>query len=470
MSRPNYYPQFYQQRTLRIATLLLTLSSPVWVLLLFYTPDFPLGAGIVLVPAFAVLTAIAVRQLNQKDVFERKILLAGLVFKLFAAGMYNAMIFFVYYGAADSLDYYRTGVDWAANLGMLGTDAILQPYWGTNFIVMLSGALIYFVPSDAAVAVIFALVSYWGQYLLYRAFRIALPEGDPYEMALLAFLLPSLSFWSATVGKEAVIMLGIGLCAYGYARASSRANPAGYLIAGVGLALAGLVRPHIAAMLSVAVASAISFGSTKRGLIGTLNKFIGIPLIIVGMIYILAQAQTFVGASDFSSGVTRVQSIQHASGGGGSGFSGSSTSRILLAPFVIFRPFPWEIRSAIAAVASLEGSALAVLFWRRRKNIWYAVQNWRSPFIIFIFAFSLQFSVAFSAAISNFGILIRERIMLLPVALMLVCLPRARRKMVDARAGDWRSRSSRESGLTRVPGFSPSPSNAVGPTVPVSRV
>ena len=140
MIRPNHHPQLYQQRVLRIATLVLMLSSPAWILLLFYTPDFPLGAGMVLLPAFAVLTAVIVRQLNQGDVFERKLLLVGLVFKLFSAGMYNAMVFFIYNGNVDSLTYYRTGLDWAANFGMLGTDAILQPYWGTPFITMLAGA------------------------------------------------------------------------------------------------------------------------------------------------------------------------------------------------------------------------------------------------------------------------------------------------------------------------------------------
>jgi hypothetical protein len=306
--------------------------------------------------------------------------------------------------------------------------------------------------------------------LLYRSFRIAFPEGDHYEMALLVFLLPSLSFWSATVGKEAAILLGIGLCVYGYARASARANPAGYFMAGVGGVIVGLTRPHIAAMLALALASAISLSSTKRGIVGMLNKFIGIPLIIAGTIYLVARAQTFVNAGDFSSGVTSIQKIQHNSSAGGSGFSGSFSTRILFAPFLLFRPFPWEINSAVAALASLEGLALAVLFWRRRRNLWYAVQNWRNPFIIFVLAFSLQFVVAFSAAISNFGILTRERVMLLPIAVMLVCLPRARRKMVNARTGGWRSRLGRRAELPKVPVLSPSLSGGVGPPVPISRV
>jgi hypothetical protein len=470
MISSNHHPQLYQRRTLRIAALLLMLSSPVWMLLLFYTPSFPLGAGMVLLPAFAALTALTLRQLTQGDAFERKVVLGGLAFKLCAAGMYNAMVAFVYNGRADCLTYYRIGVDWAANFQMLGTDAILYPYWGTSFITMLAGALIYFVPSDAAVAGTFALISYWGQYFVYRAFRIALPEGDPYEMALLAFLLPSLSFWSATVGKEAVILLGIGLCAYGYARASARANPVGYLIAGIGLAIVGLVRPHVAAMLVLAIACSVSFSSSKRGIAGMLNKFIGIPLIFAVTIYSFGQAQAFFGVTGLSSGVTTVEHVQADTLAGGSRFSGSLTLRILLAPFLLFRPFPWEINSAVAALASLECLALGVLFWRRRRNLWYAVQNWRDPFIIFIVAFSLQFAVSFSAAISNFGILTRERVMLLPIAVMLVCLPRARRKTVNARTGGWRSRLGGRAGLPKVPVLSPSSSGGVGPPLPISRV
>jgi hypothetical protein len=75
------------------------------------------------------------------------------------------------------------------------------------------------------------------------------------------------------------------------------------------------------------------------------------------------------------------------------------------------------------ALASLEGMAIFWIFWRRRRSLLYALHHWRNPFILFILIFSTQFVIIFSAAISNFGILTRERIMLLPLALMLLCLP-----------------------------------------------
>jgi hypothetical protein len=426
-------PEGYQRQILRIAVILILLTSPVWMLLMFYTPEFDLGAGIVLLPCLMLLTLGLIYRLSKSNHWERNFLLTGAVFKLVCVGMYNGMVFFIYHGGTDSITYYREGVDWASNLGMLGAEAILHPYWGTPFITMLSGTISYVAPSDALVAGAFALLGLWGQYLAYRAFVIAVPEGNRFDMALLVFLVPSLSFWSASVGKEAMCILGIGICAYGYARASAQANPGGFLISGLGIALAGLARPHIAAMLALAVAGAIAMSTNKKGIIGVLNKFVGIPLVIAGSIYIVAKAQTFVNASDFSSGVTSLNRLSQTSNIGGSGFSGSLTTRVLFAPFLLFRPFPWEVRSSIMAIASLEGTAMLIVFWRRRRSLFYAIRHWRNPFILFIFMFGLQFIVVFSAAISNFGILTRERIMLLPLALMLVCLPAWHR--VPARIG-----------------------------------
>ena len=443
-------PQLRHLRILSTATLLILLSAPVWILLFFYAPEFPLGAGIVLVPTMAAVSAVMVRQVSRGSSFERRALLSGLALKLAAAGMFTAMVVFLYHGGSDSFTYYRAGQDLSGNLGLLGTDAIMHPFWGTNFITMLCGAFIYLVPSYSALAAIFALLSFWGQFFVYRAFTIAMPDGDRFDFALLIFLLPSLAFWSATVGKESVIIFGIGLCVYGYACASARANPVGYLISGAGLFLVGIVRPHMGAMLAVALATSVSLSSTRRGLGGMLNKMVGIPLLLVGMIYLVTQAQSFVGASDFQRGVGSIQTVQRNSQVGGSAFSGSLTYRLALAPLLLFRPFPWEATTAQAGLASLEGIGLATLFWRRRRNLSYAVQNWRNPFMVFILIYSVQFIIVFSVALSNFGILSRQRVMLLPIGMMLLCLPPARRRAFSESGGGWRLRlrvSSSESAI-----------------------
>jgi hypothetical protein len=75
----------------------------------------------------------------------------------------------------------------------------------------------------------------------------------------------------------------------------------------------------------------------------------------------------------------------------------------------------------MAAVAAVEALGLLWFAWKRRRSFLAALRRWREPFITFILMYSLLFSVAFAAATSNFGILVRERIMMVPLLLMLFC-------------------------------------------------
>ena len=139
----------------------------------------------------------------------------------------------------------------------------------------------------------------------------------------------------------------------------------------------------------------------------------------------ISEAQSFVGVegSDFQSSVSRLKVQSRNSDPGGSTFNqGESLSRrIIQGPFLVFRPFPWEAHNAMAAVAALEGAALFFLAWRKRRDVWALMRHWREAYVLFILIFTLEFSVIFSAATSNFGILVRERIMLVPIFLMIFC-------------------------------------------------
>jgi len=86
---------------------------------------------------------------------------------------------------------------------------------------------------------------------------------------------------------------------------------------------------------------------------------------------------------------------------------------------VLFRPFPFEAGSAVALIASLEGLVLLVLLVR-------SVPRWRLvpriPYAVFAATYTVLFIFAFSA-LSNFGILVRQRTQLLPLVLVIAALP-----------------------------------------------
>jgi hypothetical protein len=105
---------------------------------------------------------------------------------------------------------------------------------------------------------------------------------------------------------------------------------------------------------------------------------------------------------------------------GGSTYGGSLAARLALAPFLLIRPFPFEVRNLQAAVASLEGLGLLVLFVRRRKVVYRILSRLRSnPFAMFLVLYTVEFTIIFAAATTNFGLLNRQRVMLLPFTLML---------------------------------------------------
>ena len=126
---------------------------------------------------------------------------------------------------------------------------------------------------------------------------------------------------------------------------------------------------------------------------------------------------------DFSQAGYVVNNVAHNNSHilpGDSTFGESLASRMALAPFLLIRPFPFEVHNAQAAVASIEGACLLVLFVRKRKSLYYVWRQLRSnPFVLFLVLYALEFTVVFAAAVTNFGLLNRERVMLLPFALML---------------------------------------------------
>ena len=73
-------------------------------------------------------------------------------------------------------------------------------------------------PSLAAGYLGFSLVAFIGSFFFYRSFCIAFPAGDKRLYALAAFFFPSIVYWSNGMGKDALMLLFIGLTAYGVAR------------------------------------------------------------------------------------------------------------------------------------------------------------------------------------------------------------------------------------------------------------
>jgi hypothetical protein len=416
-------------------------SCPFWLGALFFTSprDYSYTSSLVCVPLLAIVSYAGVAHVAQGKRYLKRLLSAGLVAHMAVSSVYLWMGFYVYGAAVDAFHYWTVGGELTRDFSVVGWSAFHPPYWSTNLINNISGIMMLLIGDGLPTLFItFALAAFWGAFFFYRAFEIALPEGDKWLYGLLIFLSPSILFWSSSLGKDALAQLFVGVTCYGFARLNHRAGVKGVLLCAAGLGGVLLVRAHVAAMLAMGMTFPYALGKSKGKGVNKIVKVLIIPILLGGTYFLVSQAGRFLGVegTNAAGGIEKVNTITKNNQVGGGSFNEESSLPIRIAesPFLVFRPFPWEVHSAMAAVASIESTGWLLLCFSRRRVIWFALKHWRDPYIGFILTYSVIFSVVFAAASSNFGIVVRQRIMMVPLALMLICLREKRAILPSRRA------------------------------------
>ena len=413
---------------LGLLVLISTHTSGLWVIL-FLLPILLAASW----PAF-------LRQARrERDARLAQLLMLALVLKLFGSLVRYWIAIHVYEGVADAIQYHQVGADLARRFAAGHFDTGLSSLSSTDFIRFFTG-VIYTVtgPSIYAGFLLYSWLAFWGMFFLYQAFTIAVPDGNRRSYARLLFFLPSMLYWPSSIGKEAWMLFALGLAAKGTARLLTGRTWGGLVLAGTGLWLATLVRPHVGGMaaLGLLVAYLLARPPRRLGMLGAVIKLFGLAVLLGVAVVLLAQIQRYLldKGIDPAEGVNSVlaESARRTSGGG-SGFQAPSTSTSLLGlPYatvtILFRPFPFEAHNAQAAVIALESTLLLCLTVARSRTIWRAVRHLRRwPYVAFVVVYTAGFVVAF-ASISNFGILARERVQLLPFFFVLLAVPGGRRR------------------------------------------
>lgn len=406
-----------------------------------------------------VLFAVSVPMLRRVFRDEPRLLrlaLIGLAAK-FAGSMARYWVAFdAYGGASDSGRYHENGSVLAAQIrgGDVSLLQVIPTGVGTAFVDHFTGTVYtLFGSSRLAGFLVFGWLAYWGAILYVRAVRIAVPGVALHRYTALVMLLPSLVFWPSSIGKEAWMMLTLGLGTYGGACLyAGRPMLRSLFITAAGLGGAALVRPHVAGMwlagltcgLVVMVLGRRTRGAADRSRAGSL-VLLGIAAIALA--FVAGFALRYLEPPDEStaqtSAVTRVfDETTRRSEQGGSGFETLDVSSPRSWPFAIVRtltrPLIHEAGSLTLLLPAAEMTALlglGVISWRRLANTWTSLR--RVPYVAFVVPTSMMFGLAYTA-IGNLGILTRQRSLLLPVLVVLWCLPpihSARRRADDASAG-----------------------------------
>lgn len=364
-----------------------------------------------------------------------RIVLASAFLKIFVGPTLRyGMAYGVYGGSSDSALYSRAGALLAPQFRH-GNYSNLGHISGDRFMEILTGQ-IYAVTGVSRFGgfMVFSWMSFVGVYFFYRAFRIAVPDGHYRRYAKLMFFWPSLIFWPAAIGKEAFIMLVLGAVALGTAELFT-GRFRGIVWLGLGIWGIAVVRVHIALIIAagliIAAPLAVLTGGPHRRK-PVLSRLTSAALIVS----LVLVSPILIGTAEHTFGVAKLttQSAQQImdqtterSGKNGSTFTAPSPNNpvgfVVATGTVLFRPFPIEVSDPQALATAFEGLILigiCVLSLRRLARLPREVV--RRPFLAFSLAYTLAFIYAFSS-LSNFGILARERVQVLPMLFVLLCLP-----------------------------------------------
>lgn len=414
-------------------------SLATFMVLLSRQTTYEVWGSLVLLPVLILVTLPVLAREARREADGRlfALLVIALVVKLGGALLRYHFTKDVYLGVADATGYHHFGVELSERFRAGNFSTGLESLTNTDFIRLLAGIVETVIgPTMLGAFLVFSWLGFWGLFLFYRAFVIAVPEGRNRSYAHLVLFLPTLVFWPSSIGKESWMVFTLGIVAFGAAQVLSRKTLRGLVFVGLGLWLATIVRPHIAGMVAIALAGAYIFCSrrSQRRDVTMIARGLSLAALVILAIILSVRTENYLVESgiDPRGGATSVlqqTSVQTAEGG--STFVPSILESPALAPVaiatVMFRPFVFEANNAQAVISSLEGTFLLLLTLSRIRWVLTAVRGIRKqPYVGFALMYVVVFVFAFSG-IANFGLLVRQRAQLLPFYLILLAIPPPRK-------------------------------------------
>ena len=319
---------------------------------------------------------------------------------------------FVYYFYAqefggDVLLYYND------QYGIYGNGFGLSTIFVINFVQFLKE---YFGGSMLDYFLLFQAMGFWGMLFVLRAFDDIYDElGQPRSRYVyLLLFLPGLHFWTSAIGKDAPIFLAVAMCTWAAFRLQSR-----YLAFGAGLAIALMVRPHIALIALVALALTVLF-ARKTSLIVRVALFavvLGGIGSVAGLVQNSFQGLNISNADSVSEFIETKSSVSEESGGDAN-IVGAAFPVKLFA--LLFRPLFIDATGILGYVASLENVILFLviggLVWRFRTSLAVVRAAFFARFAGFFF---IMLTILLALVNYNVGLGLRQKMMMMPALLTL---------------------------------------------------
>ncbi len=394
------------------------------------------------------------------DRINRRYFFPALTVKVIGA-LAIGFIYQFYYNGGDTFNYHTHGsrhvweaiMDSSQGFNLIFGGDVTGLYEYYSKIVFFNDPASFFIVRIASVfdlitfssysgtAVLFAVVSFIGMWMFFKAFYEQFPHLHRW-IALAAFFIPSVFFWGSGLLKDTITLACVGALMLALKRIliDKKFKVSSMLLLLISSYLLFSIKKYILLCFLPAVILWIYLSNLYliRSLAMRLLMIPFVLVVISGSGYL---AVLKVGESDEKYSLSKIPEtaritaydIGYYSGrSAGSSYSlgeldGTFGNMLLKAPqavnVAIFRPYLWEVRNPLMAISALECFALFLftlyVIFIKRQVFFKMILD---PNVIFCLVFSFTFAFAVGISTYNFGTLNRYRIPMLPFYVMALAL------------------------------------------------
>ena len=323
-------------------------------------------------------------------------LLFGLIYYLYAIS-----------NPSDSIAYFNRVKDFDGSwMNLFGT--------GTTFIDFISFPFVHSLGfTYEMIMLLFTWIGYWGFVLGFLFFKENIPLKvkifKRIDLLTLILFFPNMHFWSASLGKGALIFFGLMLFAFSLSKFSRRKT--GLIISFI---IVFAIRPHMFLLLCAGCLYGLYFGknliSKRKKIVTGLTIMLGLILLmekILAVVDLNLSMHMFNDFLDFSS--QRSENLSNAT-------SGIDMSNYSLPERIFtfwFRPLFIDAPGILGILVSVENLIYLILFTKIFRSNFFkfwkkAPTQVKSCLMIFILT-----SIAMTFIMSNLGIMIRQKTMIM---------------------------------------------------------
>jgi hypothetical protein len=325
---------------------------------------------------------------------------------LYCYHLFFGLVYLVYvvnFGG-DAIGYYVNSLQTELRAFKVGTIAV------EHLTALMTGAGLSLI----GVFTIFNIFGAIGLLALYSALHEVTKSSSMklQKLVLIIVFLPSISFWSAGIGKDAISFMAMGLALYAALDFNRR-----IVIMALAIAFMLYVRPHMAGMMLIGLVISVIVQKEvpifARLFVGGLGAAIGAVMIPFALNY--------AGVSEDASNLG-----EYIDGRANSNLAGGSSLDIASMPLplqmftYLFRPLPFEARSITMLLASIDNMVILYLTYfgfklrSSVKNINLLGNR------AFLWGYCLIAWVLLSMTTANLGIAMRQKWMFAPIFIFLM--------------------------------------------------